>query len=109
LKVIDGIADGHFIIVAYRMLKLHLALSGTIDSQHRHAASEKVISIGVQFFLHRIQARNEDYHWRLRSMPRLPQDTIERGSSFIGNGDRFAGKIAQRQSFFVRVNGATMD
>src|SRR5579883_2678348 len=83
------------------MLKFHLSLPRSINGQHSHASPEKIIAIGMKFFLDRIQARDEDNKRRSGRMPGLAQDTIHRRPSLIGNGHTLARKVKIRQGFLI--------
>src|SRR5579875_2843595 len=85
LKIVDGIAHWHFIIMAQREGKFHLTLTWPIDGQHRHAAPQKILAIEVQFFLHRVQTRNQDDYRRFSSVPGLSEDAIHGCAILIGD------------------------
>src|SRR6266571_9259696 len=93
--------DRYFVVIAHWILEFHLPLPRAIDRQHRHPSPEKVVAINMQFFLDRIQARDEDHHWGLGSVPGLPQDAIHRGSPLVGDSHMLAGKIEEGQRSLV--------
>src|SRR6266699_1998385 len=83
------------------MVEFHLSLSGAVDCQHRHPPPQTVIALIMPRFLHRLKSRREDYYWGLRRMPGLPEDTIHRRASLVGNCHVFTRKIEIGQGSLV--------
>src|SRR5438105_2172325 len=87
--------------MAQRILKLHLALTWSIDGQHSHAAPEKIVAIDVQLLFDRIQTGYEDDNRRFGRVPGFAQDAIHCCTTFVGDGYMFAGKIKIGQCFLI--------
>src|SRR6266446_5995829 len=71
---IHDCARGALVVAADRDLVLGLALPRAVDRQHRDAAIEESILVGVQLFLRRIEAGSHHYYgaaWLFR----FPQDS----------------------------------
>src|SRR2546430_1759136 len=96
LKVIDGVLDRNFVVKAQWELEFHLSLTWAINGQHRHPSPQKVVAINVQFFLHRIQSRDEYHHGWPGSVPRLAQDAGHCRASLVADSYTFASKVEKR-------------
>src|SRR3989442_15587815 len=59
---IHDCARGALVVAADRDLVLGLALPRAVDRQHRDAAIEERVLVGMQLFLRRIQAWSHHYH-----------------------------------------------
>ena len=94
----------NFGVIAQWQVKLHLALSRTINSKHSHASFEKVFAIHMKLFFHRVETRQQNNDWRFGRMPGFSENTIHSSSLYIRNSYSLAWKVEIRESFLVRVH-----